>query len=340
VRFIAYDAQDTAHNALESGDIQAYYVLAADYPRSRQVELVHIKPPGENATDQFWNLLQTNLLADEPAQVALRAEQGSKLTVRTPDGSRQVVEGEIVNLLLPMLLSIVFMILFMSTSTTLMQAIVQEKDSRTMEILATSLSPGQLIGGKVLAVAGMGLTLFASWVVCIAVALFFAGNVLGAEWARGISIAPQALRAIIPVAVPSYVLYCALMTALGATVADAQESQQIGGLAMLIFGVPFYAIAVLVEHPQSPLAVALSFFPLTSLTTFCLRASFSVVAAREVVVAVTILTLSALGAIWLAARLVRLGMLRYGQRVSVREILGRAGARRATASAGARRRPA
>jgi len=214
VRFIAYDAQDTAHNALESGDIQAYYVLAADYPRSRQVELVHIKPPGENATDQFWNLLQTNLLADEPAQVALRAEQGSKLTVRTPDGSRQVVEGEIVNLLLPMLLSIVFMILFMSTSTTLMQAIVQEKDSRTMEILATSLSPGQLIGGKVLAVAGMGLTLFASWVVCIAVALFFAGNVLGAEWARGISIAPQALRAIIPVAVPSYVLYCALMTAL------------------------------------------------------------------------------------------------------------------------------
>lgn len=326
VSLIPYDSREAAHGDLEAGQIQAYYVLAEDYLESRQVELMYAKPPGENATEQFEDFLQVNLLADQPAQIVHRAVEGNTLIVRTPDGSRELVEGQIMSIFLPILLSITFMILFMATSFTLLQAVVQEKDNRTMEILATSVSPEQLIGGKVLAVVAMGLTMFTSWMALIALALLFAGNVLGLEWALQIRVAPQALGALALVAIPSYVLYGAVMTALGSTVADAQESQQIGGLVSLVFGLPFYAVIALVEQPNSPLAIFLTLFPFTSLTTFCLRLAFSTWPAWQLVASVGILTLSALGSIWLAARAFRLGMLRYGQRVNWREIFQRAAA--------------
>ncbi|KPL22299.1 MAG: hypothetical protein AMJ93_07520 [Anaerolineae bacterium SM23_84] len=320
VSLVAYDAVDAAHSALESGEIQAYYVFAADYMQSRQVELVYTRPPGENATDQFSEFLQRNLLAGQPPHIVQRAVQGGTLVVRTPDGDRELVEGQIMSVLVPILLSITFMILFMSTSFTLVQAVVEEKDNRTMEILTTSVSPGQLIGGKVLAVVGMGLTMFMSWMALVALALLFAGNVLGFEWALQIRIAPRVIGALVLVAIPSYALYCGLMAALGSTVADAQESQQIGGLVSLVFGLPFYAIIALVEQPHSPLAIFLTLFPLTSLTSFCLRLAFSTWPLWQLVAAVGILTVSALGSIWLAARAFRLGMLRYGKRLTWREL--------------------
>jgi len=320
VSLIPYPTEDTAHTALEAGEIQAYYVLAADYRQSSQAQLVYVKPPGENATRQFQDFLQVNLLADLPPEIAHRAAEGTSMIVRAPDGSRELVEGQILSVIMPILLSILFMVLFMATSSTLVQSVVQEKENRTMEILATSLSPGHLIGGKVLAVVAMGLTLLVSWVALIGLALFFGGDILGLDWARDLRIAPQVLRTVIPAAILSYVLYSALLTALGSTVADTQESQQLGGLVALVFGLPFYATVVLIEQPNSPLAIGLTLFPLTSLTSLCLRSGFGSVPPWQLVSSLAILGLSALGAIWLAARAFRLGMLRYGQRVNWREI--------------------
>jgi ABC-2 type transport system permease protein len=333
VSLLPYDSRQPAHLDLEAGKIQAYYVLAEDYLESRQVELVYTKPPGENATAHFSDFLQLNLLADQPPQIAQRALHGGTLIVRTPDGARELVEGQVMSILLPILLSITFMILFMSTSFTLLQAVVQEKDGRTMEILATSVSPEQLIGGKVLAVVGMGLTMFLSWIILVALGLLFAGKVLGVESALQIRIAPAPLAAIALVAIPSYVLYGGVMTALGSTVADAQESQQLGGLVSLLFMLPFYGTVALVEHPNSPLAIALTLFPFTSLTTFCLRLAFSTWPTWQLVASLVILTLCAVGSMWLAARAFRLGMLRYGKRLDWREVFQRTTAPRPSGAA-------
>ncbi len=338
VSLLPYDTPEAAHSDLEAGKIQAYYVLAEDYVQSRQVELVYIKSPGENATQAFWHFLQVNWLADQPVQIAHRAVQGSTMIVRTPDGSRELVEGQVLGVLLPILLSIAFMILFMATSFTLLQAVVQEKENRTMEILATSVSPEQLIAGKVLAVVAMGLTMFTAWIILTALGLAFAGRVLGAEWALQLRVSPGALGAVALVAIPSYVLYGGIMTALGATVADAQESQQLGGLVSLVFMLPFYGIVALVEQPNSPLAIFLTLFPFTSLTTFCLRMGFSTWPAWQLVASVIILTLSALGSMWLAARAFRLGMLRYGKRLEWREIFQRRAAPRPSGAPAAGRR--
>jgi ABC-2 type transport system permease protein len=321
VPLIGYVTDEAARSALDAGEIQAYYVVAGDYFTSRRVDLVYQSPPSENATAQFAGFLQANWLADRSPEIARRVVAGTSLIVRTPDGVREYRENAPINILLPLFIALAFIILFMSTSMTLMQAVVEEKEDRTIEVVATSVPPSQLVGGKVLGIGAMGLTEIVAWLVLSTLAVVIGTKVLGLEWMQGIHMHPRILLTITAVAIPSYVLFSALMVALGASVADAQESQQIGGVFSLFFTMPFYGLIALVEHPSSALAIGLSLFPVTALTSFCILAAFNTVPLWQVATSVLITSLCAVGGIWLAGRAFRLGMLRYGQRVNWRELL-------------------
>jgi ABC-2 type transport system permease protein len=219
-----------------------------------------------------------------------------------------------------LLISLAFLMLFLTTSGTLMQAVVEEKDSRTSEIMFTSVSTGQFMGGKVLGVVAMAATEVLAWSAIIGLVMFVAARIPGLEWVRYVRVHPRTVFTIIAYAIPAFVLYCALTAALGALVADAQESQQVSALFALPSAAPFYFAFYLIERPGSLVAIFLTLFPLTALTSLCLRATFTTVPTWQLLVGWALLVLSALGSVALAGRAFRLGMLRYGQRVAWREL--------------------
>jgi ABC-2 type transport system permease protein len=331
VQFVAFPSEDLAQSALEAGELQAYYILADDYEQSRKVELVFVQSPGDNASAQFYDFLRLNRLhkdarADWPLSLDLvgrRVVEGTFVTVRSADGVRVYNESYPVSFLLPFFIGLGFIVLLTSTSTTLAQAFAEEKENRTIEVLATSVSPGQLVAGKVLGISAMGLTELGAWVAAVSVLLGILSRINSWGWLAIIWVHPRTLATIVVVAVPTYVMFAGLMIALGSTVADVQESQQIGGVLSLLFTLPIYATEAMVEHSTGSLAIGLSLFPFTALVSFCLLTGFSSVPWWQVGASVMILTLCATGAIWLAGRAFRLGMLRYGKRVDWRELLGR-----------------
>ena len=324
IEFIPFPTDQDARAALESEDIQAYYIIFPDYFESSRVELVYLKEPGDNATDLFNDFVQINLLADQPPDIAHRAAEGSTVTVRSPDGSREFHGVPTLGAVLPVLLSVAFVFLLMMSSGYLMQAVVDEKENRTIEVLATSISPLQLIGGKVVGIVAIGLTQFVAWILVGILAILIGGRVLGIEWLQNPSLEWGPILAVVAVAIPSYVLACALMFTVGSTVAQAQEGQQIGMLFFMLFMIPIYALAIIGETPDATPSVVLSLLPFTSLMTVGLRSLFSVVPWWQVATSVAIQTTCAAGALWLAGRAFHLGMLRYGQRLRIGEIFGRA----------------
>lgn len=122
-------------------------------------------------------------------------------------------------------------------------------------------------------------------------------------------------------------LAAAVMFALGATVVEPQEGQAIGSLLFMGLMAPVYALMAIANDPNGAVAVALSLLPLTSVLTFGLRNMLAVVPAWQLLASVGIQTICAIGALWVAGRAFRLGMLRYGQRLRLGEILRRAKAR-------------
>jgi ABC-2 type transport system permease protein len=322
--FVPFQTKEDARTALEAGDIQAFYVVAADYHTTRHVGLFYLKEPGRNATRQFYDFLQINLLADQPADIARRgALIGDSVTVRSLDGRRQVPgEGRTFGIIMPLVISFAFVFLLLMSSGYLGQAVVDEKENRTMEVLATSVSPMQFIGGKVLGIVAISLTQLLAWTLASVLGIVIAGRA-GIEWFQNASVDWGTILATVGVAIPSYILACALMTATGSTVTSAQESQSAGALFAVLYLSPLWLGWAMVDTPDAALPLTLSFLPFTALTTITVRNIFGVVPSWQVAVSVAIQTVSAVGALWLASRAFRLGMLRYGQRLNLREVLGR-----------------
>jgi len=324
VPLIPFQTEEEARQALESKDIQAYYVVAADYRQTNHVKLVYLDPPGNNVPRQFWDFMQTNKISDVPPDVARRVVAGSNLIVRWPDdgpgGGREFSAKTFLNNLLPLFMGLGFVMLLFMSSGYLTQAVAEEKESRTMEIVITSISPGQLIGGKVLGIIAMTLTQVTAWVAFAALAMFVGSRYLDIGVLQNLSIDPQIIVTMLALAAPTYVMIAALMTAVGATVAEGQDAQQVAGLFSLPIIAPVWLGAIIIENPNSPLVIGLSLFPPTALTTFAMRIMSVPIPLWQIAVSVTLLVLSAGGAVWLAARIFHLGMLRYGKRLSWREL--------------------
>jgi len=324
IEFIPFQTEDEARDALEAESIQAYYVVTPDYFETSRIDLLYLKEPGENATQQFYDFIQINVLADQRPEIAHRAAEGSNVTVRAPDGSREFSGAPTLGAVLPVLLSVAFIFLLLMSSGYLMQAVVDEKENRTMEVLITSLSASRLISGKVLGIVAIGLTQLVAWILVGILAVFIGGEVFGIEWFQNPGLDWGPVLTVVAIAIPSYVLACALMVAVGSTVGQAQEGQQIGALFFMLFMIPLYAIMVIGETPNATPSVVLTLLPFTSLMTVGFRSLFSVVPLWQLVASVAIQTVSAVGALWLAGRVFRVGMLRYGQRLRFREIFARA----------------
>ncbi len=325
VPLLAFETEEAARAALETKQIQAYYVVTADYSRSKQVNLVYFEPPTSNATRQFWDFMQINLLTDLPQDIARRAVADSNLIVRWPDsapgGAREFSEGTFLATFAPLFGGLAFIILLFMASGYLMGAVAEEKENRTMEILVTSLSPGRLIGGKVLGIIAVVLTQLLAWIVFGVLAVWIGGHVLGITLLQSFALDVSMLGKMTAIALPSFVMIAALMTALGATVTEVHEAQQATAIFALPFMAPYWFAGQILQDPSGPLAVGLSIIPPTSLSTMSLRIGFSPVPNWQLAASALLVTCCALGALWLAGRAFRLGMLRYGQRLAFRELL-------------------
>lgn len=126
---------------------------------------------------------------------------------------------------------------------------------------------------------------------------------------------------LIGTTLPTFVMISALMAAVGASVTEAREGQQVMSLFNLLLMSPFIVAVSILARPDGPIALALSFFPLTASLTLLMRASFSTVPAWQIALSVVLLVLSAAGALWLAGRVFRLGMLNYGKRLGWRDVI-------------------
>ena len=320
LEFIAYATEEDALVALETRDIQSYFLLPTDYAITRRVEQKYIEQPGENALSQFFDFLQVSLVSRQPPQIATRVAAGTRIVVRSLDGSRINPEGgPTFGLMMPLFITLAFFVLLLMSSNYALAALVDEKENRTMEILVTSTSPFQLVGGKILSIVAISSTLMVVWTVVVLVGILAARR-MGMDWFSDLYMDWRVILATLAIALPAYVLAIALMTALGSVVEAERESQPVGFIFMFLHLAPFYVSAALLNQPHSTLMVVLSLLPFTALMTIGARNLFTIVPAWQVWGSVVVQVLCALGAIWLAGKAFRWGMQRYGQRLEWRKL--------------------
>jgi len=321
VDIIQYSNIDEAEEMIKNDSLQAYFVIPRDYPQDKNIELYYYDEPGENAGRDFYDFLQLNLMSDYPLEIQKRVTIGTNSIVRTPDGRREFADNNpSVNIFLPLIIGLGFVLLLLISSGYLMSGSMDEKSNRTIELIFTSLSPTQLIGSKLVTMVAIGLTMLITWIAVGIIAFILGANFLDLPWMKEISINWRDIFTILAVALPSYMFAAALMLGISLLLGNNQEAESVGPLFFMVAFIPLYFIAPITRELNGPIAVALSILPISSILTVGLRSIFIQIPLWQLILSVSLQLLLVAGAIWLAISTFRSGMLRTGSRIRWNEL--------------------
>ena len=153
--FVMFSEETAVHNALMQKEVQAYFILPADYLQSGRVTLYHNGDTFDEIAGETADYVRASLLASgDPLLLERFRDNNLDINFRSlAESSEQKSEF---GFILSFVIGFIFLIAIFATSGILLQAIVDEKENRTMEILVTSLKPTELMVGKVLGLVGLG----------------------------------------------------------------------------------------------------------------------------------------------------------------------------------------
>ena len=238
---------------------------------------------------------------------------------------------------------LIFMMMIIYGSVV-MQGVIDEKSSRVVEVIVSSVRPYQLMMGKVLGIGAMGLTQVLAWGVLIFGVSFFAGSIIA------LFIDPSQLPETLPenastaqilasqdIMLPTlspwlfvwfvvyfllgYLLFASIYAGVGAVVESQQESQSFTIPIMLPIIVAMYTLMPQIESPHSALAVTMSLFPLTSPISMLVRMAVTEVPLWQILLSAALLTATFLGMVWVTSRIYRVGILMYGKKASWKDLV-------------------
>jgi ABC-2 type transport system permease protein len=257
-------------------------------------------------------LLKNKGLTDSEVDTALRSVQ---LETQSPSGKANP---------LAMFLAIFSMVMILYVTVILygvnvMRAIIEEKTSRIMEVMLSIAQAKEMMAGKILGVGAVGLTQIVIWTL-VALVASTPGLIAGASILKGI-VTPNLLVYFGIFFLLGYALYSVLCAAVGSMVNSEQETQQLQFLVMMPMIISVIIMSSVINDPGSALAVAGSIFPLTAPLIMFLRIALEAPPWWQVGFSIGLLIATIYGLLWLCARIYRVGILMYGKKPTLPEIM-------------------
>jgi ABC-2 type transport system permease protein len=332
------EAVRTALNQrVQKGELFAYFVLGADPLKS----LDGFAYVSNNLTDgslrelyerALTRLVQKQRIADAgiaPALAAHIQETVSlpKSQVDASGAATKVERTDEFGKWAPVGFVYFLWIAIFSIANMLLTSTIEDKSTRVIEVLLSSVSPGQLMAGKVWGIAATGMTIVLSWVGFGLLAAWLAPVILGPQTGGMIGFLIAALQnsgylvAFILYFFSGYLLYAAVLVAIGSVCNTLKEAQNLMQPVMIVLMVPLVSMVFVTQEPNGLVAKVLSFVPLFTPFTMMNRAG-GPPATWEYIATSVLLA----GSIWFAfkaaGKVFRVGVLMTGNPPKLKEILG------------------
>jgi len=325
--FILYTSEDEAEAALQAEEISKIMVIGEDYLETGRVVVVSLGSGFSAvvaADSETVRAFFVDHLLNEQVDPALqkRAADPANIEPRVlSSGGETQGEGAwgfVFTFVVPYILSIFLVTTVFVSSGYLLQSVAEEKESRVIEIVVSSVRPMELMAGKVLGLGTLGLVQVVVWALS---AVGFSGGAVALLAIAGAASIPARVLILGAVYyVLGYTLYAILMASVGALGATMRESQQLASIFSMFAAVPYMISSFLFANPNVVLARVLSYFPLTAPTMMMLRLPLAEVPWIDVVGSIVILLLSIPAALWAGSKLFRVGLLIYDKRPTLKEI--------------------
>jgi ABC-2 type transport system permease protein len=316
---------------VQNGELDAYLLIPKDATEGQAAAEFHTRNPGDmNMTGSLERAVSDAVITRRLEARGIRVGNVSrvirgvdlKLMKVTEHGeSEEKGQTFFAAIVLGMLLYTTLIVYGMAT----MRSVMEEKSTRIIEILVASARPFHLLSGKILGVAAVALTQCLIWATTGGLIAAY-GATMASAFRPGTSLP----RFHLPLAwavyflvffLTGYLLYASLYAAVGAMVSTEQEAQQVQTPLTLIIVVSFLLFNVILHDPNSRLSVVLSIVPFFSPILMMLRIAIQTPPLWQIALALALSLLTTLGVVQFSAKVYRVGVLMYGKRPSLVELL-------------------
>ncbi|MEE8518649.1 MAG: ABC transporter permease, partial [Dehalococcoidia bacterium] len=334
VTFAPHPDIETAIRALLRGRIDLLYVIPEDFLSTGVVQEIKAETSGIalvtsgagsnlNTTPLGQFILNNLFVGAVGTERAQRVLVPYTLTTTEVDETGVVVLDELDRgrLLLFLGIAVLLVISIFTTTSYLLQGLNEEKESRVMEVLLSSVKPEQLMLGKLLGLGAAGLTQMAIWTLSGVGFVIAYDAFVGLPAGVTIMPSPGGLAIALLYFVLGYFFYGTLMAALGAVTTSQREAGQVTFLMVLPGVAPLWVLPVLLQEPEGTLARTLSFIPFSAPLVGLLRVGVDGMSTADLIGSLAALAIGVALATLFTLRLFRAYLLMSGQRPSLGHIL-------------------
>jgi ABC-2 type transport system permease protein len=319
-------ARVALNGRIGAGTLDGYVWLSNDALASRKISYVARETSDFIETETMRGALKTALLGHELRSRGVAAAEADKLmtgvdleTVSIKGGQEKKGGGPLQFLSAIVLVMMLYMTLILY-GVAVMRSVLEEKTSRVMEVVLSSATAKELMAGKILGVGAVGLTQIALWVV-ISLGVTTPGLLAARSQLSEISLSPAALPAFAVFFVLGFLLYSALYAALGAMVNSEQEAQQWQFLVVMPLIIPIVMMTYVIRQPNAPLSMWMSLVPFFAPILMYIRVVVQMPPLWQIGVCIAVLLLTLWGVVALCSRIYRVGILMYGKKPTLPEIV-------------------
>jgi ABC-2 type transport system permease protein len=302
-----------ASQAVADGQISGYYVISADYIQSGKITNIRsdFNPLNTSGgSSDLEKILQVNLLGGD-TQLASLLNGPKKLDSKSLLPVPQREQSNMLTFFLPYAVTMLFYIIILSAASLLLSSVAKEKENRVMEILMVSVTPRQLLTGKIVGLGLVGLLQTVAWVGTGRLLLARSGTTFNLPIA--FQLPPSFLIWALIFFLLGYAVYASLMAGLGALVPNLREASQATIVVIFPLIIPIFLLSILINDPQGLLSTILSLFPLTSPVAMMTRLSAGNVPIWQTLLSAALLAVTAVLVVRSVARMFRAQTILSGQ---------------------------
>jgi ABC-2 type transport system permease protein len=320
---------DLGTQSLADGNIEGLFVIPADYVDTGEVDWYRITGglASEDGTGDVFRDVLRAAVADESLDPVLVARilQPASYTLFTIDEEGRseasgTLQDEIARAAPAFLFAMLLVISIFVGAGSLLQSVAEEKETRMIEMLVVSTSPLSIMIGKIAGLGAAGLIEIAFWLGAVAFTIPRISDQFSGL--SSLSLDPSLVGLLIAFYFAGYFVFASLMASIGAASTTVREASQISAIVIITAIIPIYSSAIIIQSPDGGLARAFTFFPLTAPTASMMRVAGGPTMAYAVVIGLAITAVSGLFLMWLSARVFRVGLLLYSQRMSIKAVWG------------------
>lgn len=315
---------------VQKGQLDGYLVIPGDVLESKGVEF-HTRNPGDltrvvSIREAVNQAIIARRFSDRGVHFEDLGQLIREVNIKLVKVSKQGESEEKGQTLISALIMIMFLYMTLVIyGVTTMRSVLEEKTTRVVEILVSSLRPFQLLAGKILGVAAVALTQYLIWMASAGLLAGY-GVTMAAAFrpqvgSLSLHLPAELLVSAVLFFLAGYLLYASLFAAVGAAVSSEQDAQQYQLPVVLPIVLSVVLFNVILRDPNSTRSIVLSMIPFFAPVLMVLRIALQTPPLWQVALCLAIMALTTAGVVWFSARIYRVGLLMYGKRPSVVELL-------------------